>query len=54
MGVLLEEHTEWALLRLPRTLGEEAMPGFFHHLYHRVKVFGVTIINILASIILSR
>jgi hypothetical protein len=54
MRWLPEEHTEWELLRLPRTLCEEALPGFSHNLYHRVEAIRITIISALASIILSR
>ena len=52
--MLLAEHPEWELLRLPLALCEEALPGFSHHLYHGVETIGVTIISTLASIILSR
>jgi hypothetical protein len=54
MRLLLEEHTEWELLRLPLTLCEEALPGFSHNLDHRVEAIRITIISTLASIILSR
>jgi hypothetical protein len=52
--LLLEEPTEWKLLRLPRTLCEEALPGFSHNLYHRVEAIGVMLISTLARVILGR
>jgi hypothetical protein len=54
MPLLLEEPTEWQLLRLPHTLCKKSLPGFFHNLYYRVKAIGVMLISTLARGILSR